>query len=317
MNELKIDLGKIEQVAEYTISLKKRLDNYSLKIEEADKGLEINNAVFIDILREKIKKLNDEVLNEAAKMDSLLEALNCIITRYTETEKHIAEYAVGSVTSGNTEEGNPDNTKIENIIEKFVAWLKEFLGWKKKENLSEERQREKEYDLYMQNRIFNLLKTKEYNKETWAKASVEKRKQILQKLLQRLMEIFGVNISSEIIFESLGSGTRGMYSEKKKSVYINIDYLSRPDSYQIMQTMIHEMRHAYQHAAIENPDSYNVSKETIKQWSENFNINNYKSTNNGYTFEEYVSQPIEYDAKNFAKQYSDVNNISPEYSGSW
>jgi hypothetical protein len=100
-------------------------------------------------------------------------------------------------------------------------------------------------------------------------------------------------------------------------IRINEDYLSRPDGYQIMQTMIHEMRHAYQHAAVRDPDSYTVSAETIKAWEENLKPGNYKSTSNGYSYTEYVSQPVEWDAKNMAKQYSDVSGADPEYRGSW
>lgn len=33
-------------------------------------------------------------------------------------------------------------------------------------------------------------------------------------------------------------------------------------------------------------------------------------------YEAYVSQAIEYDAKNFAEQYGDLAGITPEYEGS-
>ena len=46
------------------------------------------------------------------------------------------------------------------------------------------------------------------------------------------------------------------------------------------------------------------------------NFNNYKSSGLGSTFEEYLSQSVEWDVKNFAKQYTDTMGINPEYGGS-
>jgi hypothetical protein len=82
-----------------------------------------------------------------------------------------------------------------------------------------------------------------------------------------------------------------------------------------MQTMIHEMRHAYQHRATENQRNAVVSQKTIDSWADNFA--NYKSMKNGYSFEEYLSQSVEWDAKNFAKQLTDIVGIQPMYAGSW
>lgn len=168
----------------------------------------------------------------------------------------------------------------------------------------------------MQAQIFALLDTQEYNKNTWNKASIEERKNILTKYLAELSIIYGVTVSSSINFYSGSNSDRGSYAHSKRLVSINEKYLTRADSYQIMQTVVHEMRHAYQHAAVDNPDSYEVSMETIKQWKNNFS--NYKSTSDGHTtYSEYVSQPVEYDAKNFAKQFTDLSGAKPTYTGSW
>ncbi len=75
------------------------------------------------------------------------------------------------------------------------------------------------------------------------------------------------------------------------------------------------MRHAYQHYAVENPDKVTVSNETISAWKNNFA--NYVSPQTGCTFEEYVLQAVEWDAKNFAKQCEDVLGCNPKYAGSW
>ena len=177
---------------------------------------------------------------------------------------------------------------------------------------------EKKNDLYMQDQIFDLLDTEEYNKQTWLKASEKEKRQILISLYKKLIKIYGVDTAENLVFsKDLDDTTRGQYSHSTKTVTINQKYLSKADSYQVVYTMIHEMRHAYQHAAVDNPEKYKVSEETIRQWKHNQIPRNYKSTKKGYTYPEYVSQPIEYDAKNFAKQSSDLSGANPEYKGSW
>ncbi len=165
----------------------------------------------------------------------------------------------------------------------------------------------------MQSEIFDLMETDTYSKQTWSSANTEQHKKILRSFIGEINQIMGLNVN-EINFEKLGRGTRGYYSPKTNSVTINEDYLSRKDSYQIMQTSVHEMRHAYQHAAMDQPQDFTVSQETVDRWREN--DKNYKTVDkDGY--DAYVGQPVEWDAKNFAKQYSDVEGKTPEYAGSW
>lgn len=58
------------------------------------------------------------------------------------------------------------------------------------------------------------------------------------------------------------------------------------------------MRHAYQHAAVDNPTDYQVSQEMIDMWEENFD--NYITSEEG--FDNYRNQPVEADARQFAGQ---------------
>ena len=77
-------------------------------------------------------------------------------------------------------------------------------------------------------------------------------------------------------------------------------------------SVIHELRHAYQNAAIDNSDLYVVSDETRDVWKEN--IDNYISGGQiGYE-----EQPIEWDVRNFANQsLGEINIDLITYEGSW
>jgi hypothetical protein len=68
---------------------------------------------------------------------------------------------------------------------------------------------------------------------------------------------------------------------------------------------------------VKNSNAVLVSSQTIKKWEDNLQPGHYKSPKLGHSFEEYLAQPVEWDAKNFAKQLSEILGIQPEYKGSW
>nr|WP_325214186.1 hypothetical protein [uncultured Oscillibacter sp.] len=319
MAEFKIHIDRADAAAEVLNVLEKELRAYPNQISASMKSLKTNKTVaFVPVYR-RLGAISEDVLSEAAKMDSLENALRHIVSLYTSTEKQNMKLSDSAGANTPHFSNDTDDSKQKNIFQLFWEWIKSLFNWAEPPEATPvevTRQQEKEHDLYMQNEIFSLLNTPAYSKSTWSKASVDERKVILKNYLADLAKIYGVSVSSEINFYDGKNSTRGTYSHSKRLVSINENYLTRADSYQIMQTVIHEMRHAYQHSAVDDPDSYEVSAETIRQWKENFS--NYRSTGDGKTtYEEYVSQPVEYDAKNFAKQYTDLSQAKPQYTGSW
>ena len=108
-----------------------------------------------------------------------------------------------------------------------------------------------------------------------------------------------------------GYVTKGSYSDGSRSVMINewiLENKSGDDSYTLFSTVVHEMRHYYQHEAIRNPDQFITTQETLDSWKSS--IDNYKSSagymREGMSREEahkaYRAQTIEVDARSFAKQ---------------
>lgn len=172
-------------------------------------------------------------------------------------------------------------------------------------------------DKLLQERAHALLQTEKYSQSTWRDLSVVERKDVLRDLLVDINSILGTDVSTDIDFFYKQSASRGAYASSSNRVKINEFILAKDSSYQLTQTIIHEMRHAYQHHCVKNDKRVLVSSQTIKVWENNLLFGNYKSPSQGSTFEEYLSQPVEWDAKNFAKQYTDIMGINPEYEGSW
>ena len=317
MAEFEIHTREALSAADKINLLSNDMNHYPEQVTSAINALTRNKTVSFIPICEQLRVVNDALLEEAAKMHSLEKALRYIVSTYSNSEKHNSNFK-GSASSDKPVVAKEDKFN-KNIFQRFLDWIKSIFNWKeepKEEPISITRQQEKTHNLNMQNEIFALLDSPPYNKTVWNQSTIEQRKDILTKYLAELALIYGVTVSSNINFYSGNLSMRGSYSHSRRLVSINEQYLTRSDSYQIMQTMIHEMRHAYQHAAVDDPSSYEVSAETISQWKNNFAY--YKSTDDGKTtYSQYVSQPVEYDAKNFAKQYTDLASAKPEYKGSW
>lgn len=306
MRNINVDIQKCNSLISEIESIKTSLDNCASDLKKENLELLKVKSIYTPIISNKIINAHSKMLDEAAKASSLSKALSEVMQSYNDCERFIL----------NSGQEMKQVSFVDSPSEMFAFWLgqriKKFLGWKETD---EDRKNERENDLYMQKAIFEELNNEKYSKETWEKASLEERKAIIKAFMIDIAVIYGVIINTNVGFFNENSGTRGYYDSSSNRVFINEKTLNNKDSYKVFQTMIHEMRHAYQAASVKDPNSYVVSEETIEQWKNNFE--DYKSVDNGYSYEEYVSQPIEYDAKNFAKQYSDLDNADPEYRGSW
>lgn len=179
---------------------------------------------------------------------------------------------------------------------------------------------QKRMDHHIRTNTLQLLKTGALSEEAWDQLGqdVESKKRLLTDLQRNVNSYLGTNVTTEIeYFFDESMRTRGYYNPETNRVYLNGCYLTAEDGYQVSRTVIHEMRHAYQKYAITHPERVLTSQETIKAWSGNQPPVGYKSMNAGYSFEEYISQPVEWDAKSFAGQLMELKGISPEYRGSW
>lgn len=298
MEEKRADLDKL---ADAVLSIQK---NLGFRTSQSDQ------------LIRRLNEIETNILEEAVKMSNLSKALIYIADTYDRFENRIIDNSNGKVSTINKILEKVHNSlinvlKVLNLDDDYYRYI---IGT---EEFDREKAQEKMMDLYLQRTINNLLKEDRFSEDTWNNATPDERKKILMEFMAEINAIMGTSVYTMEFDDKLrGTGTRGQYYNSGKKVVINPDYLdgNRADSYMIMRTMIHEMRHAYQHAAVENPDQFLVSKETRDKWADNFK--DYKDADT-YGYEEYVTQPIEYDAKNFAEQYGDIAGYTPKYGGSW
>lgn len=264
-------------------------------------------------LKMQMSLLYGQTLNAAAQMDTLQEALKTIVQLYEDCEKRITDNANGVTVEETNSEPEPGTDK-RNAWQKFIDWV--FQRDVDTAYTHTTKEQEVAADARMKQQIQALSNKSRFSEETWENASVEERKRILQEYMAAVMGIMGLGISSKIYFfneaPSNGYITNGYYSDGRERVQINEYIIMNYDadrSYELLTTVVHELRHAYQHQAIKHPTSYQVSQETIDRWSDSFD--NYEDTD-GFmkkkgvsrdeAYQMYRDQAVEVDARAFAGQ---------------
>ena len=105
-----------------------------------------------------------------------------------------------------------------------------------------------------------------------------------------------MGIDAALSFVPMRDGEEGGYKPLTNTIELNMNLLERPDCSGVLNTILHEARHAFQMKAIEYPNSVSVDADTISTWRDNFE--NYISPELDY--EEYKKQPVEADAFAYA-----------------
>lgn len=121
------------------------------------------------------------------------------------------------------------------------------------------------------------------------------RRELLQIYNMYLNELRGINEQ----IRPLSIITNGEYDDKNRQVRINNRLLQNGSYEDVMEVLVHEMRHAYQHEAIRNPQDSSTSNSTLKDWQQNFDHYIDPRKGNG-SYDDYRNQPVEKDAFSFA-----------------
>lgn len=314
---LKINTEQVIGKAQELSGSAAQIRNIAQQIIACKNQLRINTGSSA-LLKLRISQLYDRALDNAAQMDTLKEALEEIVRMYDACETGIVNHALG-ISAEDRDNAN-ESAEPEGEGTDKRSWWRRFLDWVLNRDTDTRYthttpEQEAAADAEMQRQIQELTNSDRFSEETWANATPDERRAILQEYLIEVAAILGIDINTVIDFTprapSNGFITNGSYSHGSESVYINgyiIDNYSAERSYELMTTVVHELRHAYQHAAVDNPADYQVSQETIDRWSESFD--NYRNTS-GFeaegmspdeAYEAYRNQDVEVDARWFAGQ---------------
>ncbi len=162
-------------------------------------------------------------------------------------------------------------------------------------------------DVEMKKECIGIVK-EFYGKEldlTFADKGLEGRCEIATDFYKEVKQSMGID--AELSFVTKSPNELGGYNPKTNCIELNSNYLEKADCEDLLNTILHESRHAFQGKCIQSPESVTVKNNVIDVWKDNFQ--NYISP--CHDFEAYENQEIEKDANYYAdsvmKKGMDVN----------
>lgn len=105
-----------------------------------------------------------------------------------------------------------------------------------------------------------------------------------------------MSINADLKFTPMSPNDAGGFDSRTNTIELNSNYLEKGECDDLLNTILHESRHAFQQKAINSPDTVSIKGNLIEVWKDNFK--NYIPPQ--FDFEAYESQPIEADANYFA-----------------
>ncbi len=305
MNSFDINTGSMKNCPQELNSQSQQIKRMAYSVRNCSQAL--NRNMQNPAVTQVLNRLYSRMLEEASKEKKLSQALEHAITFYDNAERAITN---AGQNAGIASLGLNNNSSAQTGTDKR-GWFRRLLDKIFKRDVDPElvattEEQQAAADEQMKRRAEELRNQERYSQATWEKASVEERKRILQEYLHEMEAILGVTISGNIVWDNKppqnGMINYGAYYPGSNQVHINqylLENYNSAESYHLMTTITHEMRHAYQYAAVKNPDKYRVTKETVDAWKESIRTYD-REQKKGY--EAYRNILIEKDARWFAGQ---------------
>lgn len=185
---------------------------------------------------------------------------------------------------------------LANVCEADVAKLLPYYINKELEHCELPFCDEEEYFTRSEWAVKEFYKNETYRDIPYSDANVKLRAAYMEDFYDSFSEFSGNKPSMS--FREMQVGNMGAYNPETNTITLNSRLLETENPNELMNTILHESRHAYQYYAIEYPDKVTVSEETIAEWKDNFEY----YIRPEWDFEAYVSQPVEADANDFANK---------------
>lgn len=159
---------------------------------------------------------------------------------------------------------------------------------------------------------YELLKL---NEKYYGNLSEQQKLDVLAVVLQIEMKHLGINGEIKLASQSLSEILTGYYSHEDKLIVLNTSTLQNAE--ESVETILHEARHAMQHAAVDALHKLNLNEkdsellyfQTLYDWQ--YEIENYIGEEDIIGW---YSQKIEQDAIDYAEEWSKhyLNYIRPQ-----
>ncbi len=139
--------------------------------------------------------------------------------------------------------------------------------------------------------------------KSWKHLSIQERITVMQKLVDFESNVLGIP-SISVTADMIGALTLGAYNNETNEMWINTEHLAKSSSQDVINTIVHEVHHAYIDYLVstldwDNPAMNSAYFRELKELKDS--QENYKSAWS-YGFATYENQPLEVAAREYSEQ---------------
>lgn len=137
--------------------------------------------------------------------------------------------------------------------------------------------------------------------DVWTDLNVAERLRTLQAAEDAIASVQGRPPASIFSYDA-EPDDYGYYDGTTNRIGVGSHSLAHDAVYAVVDTLVHEGRHAYQEWTLDHPGAHDYSAD-VEAWRGNFADDNYVTPDVDYA--EYLSQPVEADARRYARLIAD------------
>lgn len=147
-----------------------------------------------------------------------------------------------------------------------------------------------------------LSRLKEFNPQNWEALSLEAKHELMRELVKDVGDRLGLPVLPSLVVQERDNGEQGWYDEKTRTIGITAEILNDPK--ELVDTLMHELRHAYQHYRVEQLQNFDDARYAVG--FENYIAPVPLPYRGTLFFEDYRNQFVEAEARAFAKLFTEV-----------
>ncbi|MBQ6887412.1 MAG: hypothetical protein IJN54_07885 [Lachnospiraceae bacterium] len=161
-----------------------------------------------------------------------------------------------------------------------------------------------DFEIHPDEKMLSILEY--FNKENWCGLDITEQKTLVEELADQIGKELELENIPEIYFYEGSADECGFYREQYNDIGINVNTFSDPK--ELVDTVAHEMRHAYQRM---RADKLETKQDELYKYSfENYIAPEFDEEGYCINFFDYQDQLVEAETRTFARTFTDYMEVA-------
>ena len=163
-----------------------------------------------------------------------------------------------------------------------------------------------DFEILPDEKMLSILES--FNEENWCEQDIAEQKALVVELAGQIGKELELENIPEIDFYEGPADECGFYREQYNDIGINVNTFSDPK--ELVDTVAHEMRHAYQRMRADKLETDQDELYKYKYSFENYIAPEFDEEGYCFNFFDYQEQLVEAEARSFARNFTDYMEVA-------